>query len=121
MSRKTERSPFPRIELVYDPTCPNVEQARAAIRGALAAVGAPIAWRETDCSDDATPAALRALGSPSVLVNGRDVGCGGGTMARAEANSCRIYRDDCGCICGAPSVELILETIAATRAAEETA
>src|SRR5215213_9304752 len=25
-----------------------------------------------------------------------------------------IYRDDCGCICGAPSVELILSAIAGT-------
>ena len=40
------------------------------------------------------------LGSPSVLVNGEDVGCAGGSMAQADANSCRIYRDDCGCVCG---------------------
>lgn len=121
MRSTTDRSPHPKVELVYDPTCPNVEQARAAIRDALAAVGAPIAWREWDCTDASTPDAFRALGSPSVLVNGRDVGCGGGTMAQAEANSCRIYRDDCGCICGAPSVELILKVIANTRQAEETA
>ena len=118
---KAERSAHPRIEMVYDPTCPNVDRARAAIRGALGALGAPVAWREWDCTDPATPDNLRVLGSPSVLVNGVDVGCGGGTMATADANSCRIYSDDCGCICGAPSVDLILKAIAATRAREESA
>jgi mercuric ion transport protein len=114
-------SDFPRVEMVYDPDCPNVERARAAIRNALAAVGAPGVWREWERADPATPVALRHLGSPSVLVNGMDVGCDGGSMADADANSCRIYTDDCGCICGAPSTELILRVIAATRREEETA
>ena len=121
MTNQTRRSAHPKIEMVYDPTCPNVDLARTAIRTALAAIGAPIAWREWDCTDPATPEALRVLGSPSVLVNGQDVGCGGGSMAQADANSCRIYRDDCGCICGAPSVELILKAIANGRASEEIA
>jgi hypothetical protein len=107
--------------MVFDPVCPNVELARAAIRMALRAIGAPVAWREWDCTDDATPEALRVLGSPSVLVNGEDVGCGGGSMAQADANSCRIYRDDCGCIGGAPSVELILKAIANGRQEQEIA
>lgn len=121
MPNQTTRSMYPRIEMVYDPTCPNVDDARAAIRTALGAIGAPIAWREWDCTDPATPQPLRALGSPSVLVNGQDVGCSGGTMAQADANSCRIYRDDCGCICGAPSVELILKAFANSRGSEEIA
>ena len=121
MTEKQTRSRRPRIEMVYDPDCPNVNRARAAIRGALAAIGAPIAWREWDCTDESTPAALRVMGSPSVLVDGRDVGCDGGTMAQAHANSCRIYPDDCGCICGAPSIELILRAIARIRLSEEIA
>lgn len=121
MPDRARRSTTPRIELVYDPTCPNVDRARSAIRAALAAIDAPAAWREWDCTEAATPPALRRLGSPSVLVNGQDVGCGGGSMAQADANSCRIYRDDCGCICGAPSVELILRAIESSAASEESA
>jgi mercuric ion transport protein len=124
LRRELPPSRYPRIEMVYDPECPNVERARIAIRGALTAIGAPLAWREWDCSDVGTPDGLRAIGSPSVLVNGHDVGYGAGSVAQADANACRIYRDDCGCICGAPSVELILEAIAtsdAARAAEEMA
>lgn len=121
MSRSSPRLGDPRIELVYDPTCPNVDRARSAIRLALTTIGAPVAWREWDCTDASTPAALRHLGSPSVLVDGQDVGCGGGSMAQADANSCRIYRDDCGCICGAPSAELILRVLENRGASEEIA
>jgi mercuric ion transport protein len=121
MPKQMRNSHHLRIEMVYDPDCPNVDRARAAIRGALEAIGAPVAWREWDRNDPSTPAALAVLGSPSVLVNGRDVGCDGGSMAQADANSCRIYQDDCGCICGAPSIELILRTIAENRGSEEIA
>jgi hypothetical protein len=99
------------IELVYDTTCPNVDRARAAIRAALLSVGAPVEWEEWERGADATPAALRSLGSPSVLVNGRDVGCGERSTADADANSCRVYVDECGCLCGAPSAELIAKAL----------
>jgi mercuric ion transport protein len=105
-----------RIELVYDTTCPNVERARAAIRAALLSVGEPMEWQEWERGADATPAALRGLGSPSVLVNGRDVGCDEGTSAGADANSCRIYTDESGCLCGAPAAGLIVDALkAATK------
>lgn len=114
MTDEPPASRFPRIEMIYDPECPNVDAARAAIRGALASIGAPLIWREWDSTDTATPKPLRGLGSPAVLVNGRDVGDGPRPVA-AEANSCRIYRDECGCVSGAPSVELVLSAIARTR------
>ena len=109
------------IELVYDPACPNVQRARDAIRGALAALGAPAAWREWVRKAPSTPSALRDLASPSVLVNGQDVGCDGGSIAVADASACRIYADDWGCICGAPTVELILRTVARQQSYHERA
>jgi hypothetical protein len=73
-------------------------------------------WQEWERGAEATPAALRGLGSPSVLVNGRDVGCDEDISADADANSCRIYADESGCLCGAPSAELIAEALkAATK------
>jgi hypothetical protein len=104
-----------RVELVYDPDCPNVERARAAIRAALSTVGAPAVWREWDRGDPATLQVLRSLGSPSVLVNGLDVGADGGVIAESSANSCRVYTDSHGRPCGAPTAEMILMTIAAAR------
>ena len=100
-----------RVELVFDPTCPNVDKARGAIREALLAVGAPVEWRELERGAESTPLALRAFGSPTVLVNGTDVSGGGDEAAKADANSCRVYVDECGCICGAPSTQQIVSAI----------
>ena len=102
-----------RVELVFDPDCPNVEKARAAIRTALLTVGAPPQWTEWRRGTDATPAEFRELGSPSVLVNGRDVDSS--EALRATANSCRIYVDECGCLCGAPTTEQIVRAIQMTH------
>ena len=102
-----------RVELVFDATCPNVDEARAAIRAALIAVGAPVQWKEWERGAEATPAALRSFGSPTVLVNGADVS--GGDAANADANSCRVYVDECGCLCGAPSAEQIAAAISAAQ------
>ena len=77
--------------------------------------------REWVREDPETPSSLRELPSPSVPVNGQDVGCGGGSIAAADANACRIYADDCGCIRGAPSVELILRTVSRQRSYHERA
>jgi mercuric ion transport protein len=108
----------PRIELFYDPECPNVVLARSAIREALSILGAPEVWQEWDRGSIQTPGDRRQLGSPSVLVDGRDVGCDGGSLANADANSCRVYVDGCGCICGAPSADLILAAIASADGAD---
>ena len=106
-----------RIDLVYDRDCPNIERARAMIRAALEQVGSATTWTEWDREDAATPPELRDFGSPTVLVNGRDVGCDENEDTRSDANSCRVYLDECGCLCGAPSTELIVNAIRGVRAA----
>lgn len=78
----------PRIEVVYFTGCPHVDAARAAVRGALAEAGLEARWREWNRDDPRTPAALRGYGSPTVLVDGRDV-----DPAPADANCCRLYAD----------------------------
>ncbi len=103
---------IPRVDLVTDSDCPNVDRARTAIRTALKSMGFPEEWQEWDRSSEKTPVQFRMLGSPSVLVNGRDVGCGEGETAHADANSCRIYLDECGCISGTPSIQMIAQALA---------
>lgn len=100
-----------RIELVYDADCPNVERARAVIRAALEELGADGRWTEWNREDAATPDALRSYGSPTVLVNGRDVGCDDMGAAPAHPNSCRLYVDDGGCLRGTPSIASIVNAI----------
>jgi mercuric ion transport protein len=106
-----------RVELVYDRDCPNVDRARAMIAAALGAVGAAREWIEWDRDDAATPLERRAYGSPTVLVNGRDVGCDETEAPHADAKACRVYMDECGCLCGAPSSDLIIRAIKGAQAA----
>lgn len=61
------------VELVYFTGCPHVEEARRAIRGALALEQLPLAWQEWDQDDPATPTRVQRYASPTVLVGGRDV------------------------------------------------
>ena len=105
-----------RIDLIFEGGCPNIDLARAMIRSALLDVGADVQWAEWDRDDIGTPLPLRRFGSPTVLVNGRDVGCDENESAQSESNSCRIYFDDCGCACGAPSWQLIATAIRGARA-----
>lgn len=91
----------PRIDLVYFAGCPHVEAARAALREALGDVPGVASWREWDRDDPRTPAAFRVHGSPTVLVDGRDV-----APVVEDAGCCRVYagREGFG---GAPSPEAI--------------
>ena len=105
-----------RVELVYDSDCPHVDDARRTIRDALSAVGSRGEWVEWNRDDAKTPIELRGYGSPTVLVNGRDVAAVGTEDTQAVGNSCRVYLDECGCYCGTPSSDLIIKAL---RAREE--
>ena len=98
-----------RIDLVYDNGCPNVELARATIQGALRETGAEAIYSEWNRDRRRTPVKFRRYGSPTVLVDGKDV-CeeeDGQTRARC----CRIYREASGGFAGAPSIALIVRAI----------
>ncbi len=80
-----------RVELVYFTGCPHVAAAREAIREAMTATGLAAEWQEWNRDDSATPEALRGYGSPTVLVDGRDV-----APAPANADCCRVYSGGSG-------------------------
>ena len=86
----------PAVELIYFAGCPNVESARANIRAALSAKDLTPEWREWDQMDAGAPARVKQYGSPTVLVDDKDV-TGAESVA---AMACRAS--------GAPSVEQIL-------------
>lgn len=76
-----------RVELLYFPECPNVLAAREQLRRAFEACGSSPNWIEVDVSAEGAPVYARGYGSPSVLVDGKDVtgsSPGGGS-------ACRIY------------------------------
>lgn len=87
---------MPRIELVYHDGCANAPAARENLRRALQTAGLPEEWTEWRREDPATPEALQEYGSPTVLVDGRDVT---GASPAASGAACRAD--------GAPSVATI--------------
>ncbi|MDD4933835.1 MAG: MerC domain-containing protein [Methylacidiphilaceae bacterium] len=76
------------IELIVDRECPNVVAARAQLRQALLRARLPVRWKEWDRAASDSPARVRNFGSPTILVDGRDIlGQGLG-----DGNCCRLYR-----------------------------
>ena len=59
-----------KIELIYDPDCPNVEPARTRLREALALMNQKAQWTEWDRSASESPDYSRCFGSPTILVDG---------------------------------------------------
>lgn len=93
-----------KIELVYFEGCPNAEAARKNLRKACSELGLANDWKEWDQEDDSTPQHLKAFGSPSILVEGKDVA---GATGNGSEQSCRLYEGSHN----APDVETIRTAI----------
>lgn len=96
----------PLVELVYFAGCPHVEPARAALRRALERAGLAPEWQEWDQTAPDAPALVHGLGSPTILVAGRDVT---GTGLRTTGQACRAD--------GIPAPDVIVAALAAAGAA----
>lgn len=106
MSSETSTLTIGVIELVYFAGCPNVEAARTVLRRALERKGLAPVWREWDQTKPGVPARVLGLGSPTILVNGRDITGGDVSMT---GPACRFD--------SLPGPELIIAAIAAVRKA----
>lgn len=86
-------------DLLYVPNCPNLDLARQRLTEAAARAGIELVVRER-LAADAEAAAERGMhGSPTILIDGRDV------AGDSEPSvSCRLYRTASG-LDGAPSVD----------------
>jgi hypothetical protein len=76
-----------RVQLLYFPGCPNAGGARAALLRSLAACGQPPDIEEVDVTVPGTPEHLRAWGSPTILIDGADVG----GEREPSGPACRLY------------------------------
>lgn len=108
---------MPKVELIYAADCPNVEAARSQLRLALARAGKAPEWKERERSDPAAPSHVRRYGSPTILVDGRDVAGGVPT----EADCCRLYQGEYGRLQGVPSAETIASALRQAATAETAA
>jgi hypothetical protein len=103
------------VELVYDGDCPNVERARTHLLEAFAHAKVLPRWSEHLAADPATPAHARGYGSPTILVDGRDVA---GVEPGTEP-CCRVYTDVDGRLAGVPSVDTIAAALRRSSASRE--
>lgn len=93
-----------RVELIYDADCPNIAQARSLLIKAFTQTGVSARWREWERGAPDTPEYARRYGSPTILVNERDVG--GGAPGAGNA-ACRVYSDGNGILSRTPPLEAI--------------
>jgi mercuric ion transport protein len=95
------------VELIYEHGCPGVPETRHALLEALTSLNMEAEWNEWERSDPGIPAHAQGFGSPTVLVEGRDVA---GDEADMESNCCRLYRSGEG-YSRSPSVEMIRQAL----------
>lgn len=78
---------MPRVQLLFFAECPHIDAARTQLRKAFEAVGVEPSWTEHDVTLPDAPAELKGYGSPTILVDGRDVmGAPPG-----DGSACRLY------------------------------
>lgn len=100
-----------KVQLLSFSRCPNADAAREALRRALEQVGLPPQFDDIDVSAPDTSMALKNWGSPTVLVNGRDV-TGESTPT---GPSCRLYEDAPTENRGIPPIDAIVRALAGAR------
>jgi hypothetical protein len=92
------------VELIYDADCPNVLSARSRLIEAFTRTGISARWREWERSSPDAPDYARAYGSPTILVEGKDIA---GVAPSAGVRACRVYSDARGNLSRTPSFEAI--------------
>ena len=101
------------VEFIWQKDCPNVTAARRNLMQAFSVAEVAASWTEW-CVDEADcPEHLRELGSPTLLVDGRDIAGGTGS----EGASCRVYTEPDGSFTGVPPVELIAQALGSSKKA----
>lgn len=97
-----------RVELIYGMDCPNIEHARRALLEGFNEARYQPSWTEWDRKSPESPNYVRDYGSPTILVNGRDVM---GAEPVAGTDSCRLYDQGAGKLSGLPPVQSIASAL----------
>lgn len=92
-----------RVQLLTFSGCPNAEAARRTLRAVLASAGISASIEEVDTDAPDTPEPLRGWGSPTILIDGKDVG----GLQAPSGSGCRLYRDEEGRLLGMPAEALL--------------
>lgn len=106
-----------KVELVYEKTCPNIEAARSLLLQAFVEAGVTPRWQEWEVSTPQASAHVHGYGSPTILVNGRDVS---GDIAAGDDYCCRVYFHDEHTDKGVPAMADIVQALKAGSQTPET-
>jgi hypothetical protein len=98
----------PRVELIYDLDCPNVRRAREALLRSFSEAGLRPSWTEWDRKSPESPPYVRQYGSPTILVDGRDVA---GAEPVEGSDFCRVYDHRAAGLKGVPPVRGIASAL----------
>jgi len=104
-----------KIEVLYVPECPSHPAAVRMVKDVLAAEGVATEVHEVLVRDEGMASELEFLGSPTIRVNGRDVG-GETRESQSFALSCRLYPGSKQV--GLPPAEMIHRAVIEARRGE---
>lgn len=99
-----------KVQFIYETTCPNAEATRKLLAEVLNELNLKIDVEEIDKSITGAPNFAQQYGSPSILVNGKDVVDSVGK----SGNACRIYENSDGKLTGIPPRDSIVKALQKT-------
>lgn len=96
------------VELIYDADCPNVAAARSLLIQAYTQTGVSARWREWERGAPDSPEYALRYGSPTILVNGKDVA---GAAPVAGIGACRVYANGEGKLSRTPPLDAVCSAL----------
>jgi len=97
-----------KIEVLYVAACPSHPAAVQLVKDVLRAEGVAADVREVLVTDESMARGLRFRGSPTILINGRDV-AGEASSHESFGPSCRLYPGSTQI--GLPPVDLVRRAV----------
>ena len=98
------------VEFIYEKECPNVESTRSILLQAFSKLKIKPHWMEWEISDASAPDYVRRYGSPTILINGKDVSESENSL---NPQQCRLYINSDNTMSGIPPLEKIMNAIQA--------
>lgn len=98
-----------KVELIYDFDCPNVSTVREMLNRAFIELNLKPHWIEWNRSDTKSPNYVMKYASPTILINGKDVGILNSEISGNAA--CHLYSDESGNLRGVPLISQIKAAI----------
>lgn len=98
------------VEFIYEISCPNIELTRSQLLQAFSKLNIKPHWQEWEINDNDAPVYVHRYGSPTILINGKDIDESGYPK---NPQQCRLYTQSDNSISGVPPIGSIISAIRA--------